>query len=319
MTAQRCLIATVMTICACGSPTAPPEPPAVVDTTEFWKTWGDGQAEVAIYRLQQPRYGELRQGRATLIYVTETFSRNLRVKADPGKHPASDLYSVIKVNHRRTFQTGVYPYSVMTSAFVHVDPQGGRPPGAPTKISFTAQEWCGQVFHQLLFDADGIRESSFSYFDGEADRTRSLPYPADGLTADTLWIQVRGLLGDDLRPGQTRRRPYLPALAEARLGHRDLAWSTAEITRSATVETVTVPAGSFQVERLTVVSPDRPKLKFDVERAAPRRIVRWEGEDGERGELIGSDRMRYWELNRAGDEMHLKRLGIEPPPNVLNR
>ena len=50
------------------------------------------------YRLVQPRYGHARAGTAALIYVTEDFSDSMRVKADPGKHPASDVYPVLKLN-----------------------------------------------------------------------------------------------------------------------------------------------------------------------------------------------------------------------------
>ncbi len=56
----------------------------------FWKYWGDGQAEVAGYALQFSRYGAVRAGTAVTVFVTETFSNSLRVKADPGRHPAAD-------------------------------------------------------------------------------------------------------------------------------------------------------------------------------------------------------------------------------------
>src|SRR5207249_3206702 len=88
---------------------------------DFWSTWGDGKAELDGYALTQPRYGELRAGTAVLIFVTEDFSDSARVKADPGKHPASDVYPVLKLNFVRDFQTGIYDYNVMTSTFARVD------------------------------------------------------------------------------------------------------------------------------------------------------------------------------------------------------
>src|SRR5688572_25287753 len=87
----------------------------------FWSAWGDGKAELDGYRLVQPRYGTVRKGHAVLIFVTEDFSDSLRVKADPGKHPASDVYPVLKLNAVRRFQTGIYDYSVLTSTFVRAD------------------------------------------------------------------------------------------------------------------------------------------------------------------------------------------------------
>src|SRR5260221_12341644 len=87
--------------------TSPVAKPLVVDG-EFWKTWGDGQAELAGYDLAYPRYGQLRNGVAVTIFVSETFSNQLRVKADEGKHPVSDQYPVMKLNLIQDFQTGIY-------------------------------------------------------------------------------------------------------------------------------------------------------------------------------------------------------------------
>ena len=44
----------------------------------FWKTWGDGLAEVTTYDLRSPR-----PGTATSIFVSENFANSLRVKNDP--------------------------------------------------------------------------------------------------------------------------------------------------------------------------------------------------------------------------------------------
>ena len=112
---------------------------------DFWKHWGDGLAELNGYRLVQPRYGAARTGTAVLVFVTEDFSDSLRVKADPGRHPRSDVYPVMKLNAIREFQTGIYDYDVMTSVFLRVSP------GWPlAKLSFSSQEWCGHVWHQLI-------------------------------------------------------------------------------------------------------------------------------------------------------------------------
>jgi hypothetical protein len=58
---------------------------------DFWAHWGDGKAELNGYRLAQTRYGLPRTGSAVLIFVTEEFSDALRVKAEPGRHPACDV------------------------------------------------------------------------------------------------------------------------------------------------------------------------------------------------------------------------------------
>src|SRR5260221_4765220 len=112
---------------------------------DFWAHWGDGKAELNGYRLTQPRYGSPRAGTAVLIFVTEDFSDSLRVKADPGKHPASDVYPVMKLNAVRDFQTGIYDYNILTSTFLRV--AAGWP---VAKVSFSSQEWCGDVYHQIV-------------------------------------------------------------------------------------------------------------------------------------------------------------------------
>ena len=148
----------------CGGQAGAADPPRFGGT--FWKHWGDGQAELAGYDLTYPRYGELRRGTAVAIFVTETFSNELRVKADPGKHSRSDQFPVMKLNLIHDFPTGLYDYNMMTSAFVALKPVNGRPAGWPTKVSFSSQEWCGHVYQQLLFDKNKVRHQVHSYFDG---------------------------------------------------------------------------------------------------------------------------------------------------------
>src|SRR3954471_15567229 len=133
---------------------------------DFWKHWGDGKAELDGYALVQPRYGQPRDGTAVLIFVTEDFSDSARVKADPGKHPPSDVYPVLKLNAVRDFQTGIYDYNLLTSVFARVE--GGFP---VVKASFSAQEWCGHVYQQWLARGGRLAGVSHSYFDGEADQT----------------------------------------------------------------------------------------------------------------------------------------------------
>lgn len=291
----------VCSVLACaGESSSPP----------FWDTWGDNKAEVNVYQLTQPRYGQLREGRAVLIYVAQPFLRSTRVKPEGDQHPDSDIFYVLKLNHLRTFETGVYPYRLMTSSFVHVDPEGQRPRGAPTKIVFSSQEWCGATFHELLFDQDAIRSESFSYFDGEADQKQVLKYPKAPLVGDTIFVAVRGLLGELAPRGGTANFPYLPTLTEVRLQHEPLAWSEATVTRAEAPQRVTVPAGELLVDAYTITSPGRAELTIHVEAEHPHRIIRWETSDGERGELLGSERMQYWKLNDNGDESALSGLGL---------
>lgn len=164
------------------------QPPEVDDA--FWKHWGDGKAELAGYALSFSRYGQSRQGVAVTIFVTETLSRSLRVKADPGKHAADDVLPVMKLNLVRDFQTGVYDYNMMTSSFVTLAPSEGLPKGSPSKVSMSSQEWCGHVFHQLLFDRNTVAEQMHSYFDGEGDKAQTLSFPEGGRAGWRLALAV---------------------------------------------------------------------------------------------------------------------------------
>jgi hypothetical protein len=275
---------------------------------DFWKHWGDGRAELDGYRLTQPRYGAARVGTAVYVFVTEDFSAALRVKADPGKHPAADVHPVMKLNAVRKFQTGIYHYDVMTSTFLRVAP------GWPLdKISFSSQEWCGHVWHQLAPRAGRLAGLFHSYFDGEADGSDDLELPASGIAEDALPVLVRGWNGELLKPGESRSVPLLPSLLHARLLHRPLAWAKATLSRSARTTTLKTPAGTFAVSVYEVRVDDGRTLTFAVEAAAPFRLVRQTGADGEELVLQGSTRLAYWRLNKPGDEVNLKALGLRVP------
>ena len=280
----------------------------------FWKQWGDGQAELSGYDLTFPRYGQPRHGVAVTIFVTETFSNALRVKADPGKHPPSDQFPVMKLNLVEDFQTGIYDYNLMTSTFVALAPVNGRPAGAPAKISFSSQEWCGNAYQQLLFDNSGIRAASHSYFDGEADQQKVLAYPADGISEDELLLWARGQAGPRLEPGEHRTVPMLTSLESSRLLHQPLGWKQAELSRSARPQKISVPAGKFTVNAFTASVSGGVARTIYVEAAAPHRVIRWEASNGERAELLGSARLKYWEMNHEGFETALKKLGLSPRP-----
>jgi hypothetical protein len=272
---------------------------------DFWSHWGDGKAELNGYALKQPRYGALRSGTSILIFVTEDFSDSLRVKVEAGEHPASDVYPVLKLNAVRAFPTGIYDYNVMTSAFLRIAP------GWPVaKVSFSSQEWCGQVWHQIV-PRDGKLAGLFhSYFDGEADGADTLAYPRDGILEDALPVVLRGWNGVYLKPGESRAVPFLPSLLWSRLNHRRLAWTTATVARAAGGRTVTVPAGRFDVTAYAVETADGRKLGFEIESASPHRLIRQTGPDGEELTLKGSTRLPYWQLNAPGGEQHLKKLGL---------
>ena len=297
---------------ATGSAIAPSQPPLL--DAAFWKHWGDGQAELSGYDLTFPRYGQLRRGVAVTIFVTEPFSSSARVKADPGKHPAADEFPAMKLNLIEDYQTGIYDYNDMTSTFVALAPVNGRPAGSPVKISFSSQEWCGHTYRQLLFDANNIRSVSHSYFDGEGDRQGPMAYPVDGISEDQLLLWARGQAGPRLAPGEKREVQLLMSLQAARQQHVPLEWRRAQLSRSASQHQLSVAAGRFAVEVWSASVPGAITRSIYIEAAQPRRIVRWESSNGERADLLGSGRMKYWEMNREGYESALQKLGLSRRP-----
>lgn len=272
---------------------------------EFWTFWGDGKAELSGYALTQPRYGALREGRAVLIFVTEDFSDSLRVKADPGKHPASDVFPVLKLNFVRKFQTGIYDYSVLTSTFARTESQF-----AVAKVSFSSQEWCGHVYQQWLARGDRLLGEAHSYFDGEADRTLELASPAGGVQEDAVPILIRGLRGDWLKPGESRTVPYLPSAVRARFSHKAQSWGEATFKRAAQSQPTDSALGRVRAFTVTVEEKGGDTVTWTLEDAPPHRILAWRSTSGEAGRLLGSARLPYWQLNQPGGEASLKLLGL---------
>lgn len=301
----RALPVCTAAVLALASPAA-----AAPDRSAFWS---DGKAELSGYRMERERYGEKRTGQLVLIYVKEPFSDRARVKADPGNHPASDVFDVLKLNYVNDFQTGIYDYDLMTSVFSTFAPRKDQRAGAPVKVVFAAQEWCGAMFEELLLDPGKIQQRRFSYFDGEGDQDRTLDFPADGILADELPILVRSFPQPYLQPGESKKIKLLPQLEHTRLVHSELAWQDATIERSKGASSIEVPAGKFDVDTWTVSSQGGGKWSFEVERSHPHRLIRWRGPSGFVAELTGSERLPYWELNENGHEKLLPKLGLPVP------
>jgi hypothetical protein len=301
-----CLVAFVLLTSACGGSKqlAAPEGPRSVPAEGFWQHWGDGNAELSGYQLSQPRYGEMRTGEAILITVTEEFTRAGRVKTNGGHF---DEFGVLKLNEVRHWQTGIYDYNVMTSTFLPLD--GSLRRGLPTKVSFSSQEWCGHIWEQLRIDDSAAGRTQHSYFDGEADHYESLPIPEGGYFADSMPLVTRGLVGDILQPGESTEVPWMRSTLNRRLLHEPTLWGRATLSRGKTPQKITVPAGDFEVEKWTA-KDTKTETSWFIETDAPRRLIAWEVSDGERGELTGSLRAKYWNQNAPGDEALRAKLGL---------
>ena len=298
--------------------------PLRAETGDFWASWGDGKAELSGYRLTMPRYGQPREGSLVLIYVTEDFSDSRRVKADPGRHPASEVYPVLKLNSIRKFQTGIYDYSVMTSVFARLDFAATERPFPLRKLSLSSQEWCGHVYHQLLPQAATPAQpaqwlsTSHSYFDGEADEQRALPVPPGVVVAeDELPLLLRSYAQrrELLAPGESRTVAFLPSLVRTRLLHQPLAFTEASIARARPPLGYKTPTGEVQVIAYTVAIRNGDRAVFQFAAAPPHRLVHYRWDSGEEATLLGSTRLPYWQLHDNGQEDLVKQLGLGLPRN----
>lgn len=175
-------------------------------TKEFKTYWYAGNAEITSYKLEQARYGELREGKAVKIFVTEPFLKDKQVKAD-GSNP--DNIPVLKLNATKNYLTGIYPYSIMTSSFYPVYDNTHA-----IKLAFSSQEWCGQVYAQLN-NREQFQIKSHSYFETEADEEISLE---KDYLEDEIWNKIR-IDPSALPVGEIT---MIPSLEFIRLTHKEL-------------------------------------------------------------------------------------------------
>ena len=180
--------------------------PKKVLSQNFKDYWYAGNAEITTYELEEARYGEMRQGKSVLIYVTEPFLAKEQVKADEHHN---DNIPVLKLNSTKNFITGIYPYSIMSSCFYPVwDSQHA------VKVVTSIQEWCGQQYIQLNNRTD-FEVVSHSYFEGEADQSLRLPKE---ILEDELWTKIR-IDPNNLPKGNLR---CIPSMEYIKLNHKEL-------------------------------------------------------------------------------------------------
>jgi hypothetical protein len=200
-----------------------------VDVPQFASYWYQGKAEINVFDLQQSRYGEVRAGKAVLIFVTEDFSKSKQVKLDAPSERPSDAQKVLKLNMTREFVTGIYPYNTMLSVFTPVEVEARSP-----KLTASVTEWCGQSFTQLNFKSGKYTAKQFSYFESEGDAEIKI----DALPEEELFTLIR--LNPNLLPMGTvalipslifQRFSHIPLRAEqALISKKELGNNQSEVT-----------------------------------------------------------------------------------------
>lgn len=265
---------------------------------QAWKDyWYNGTAELNRYALEQARYGEIRQGDAVLIFVTEDFLQDRQVKYEGG--PKDQVTSVMKLNATKKFWTGVYPYSLMTSVFTPI-----AQASPSLKVSTTAQEWCGHSFSQLNLRGSQYEGLLRSYFMREGDQEFKLP---STLLEDEIWNQIR--LNPEALPTGTIE--MIPGMQFLRLRHRAIGIETVEASLTPSDD------GNLMKYRLDYQGFNRV-LEISFEKKSPHKIIGWEETSGSdrdgslttRATLTNSLRSPYWGKNSLADSILRQELGL---------
>ncbi len=283
----------VFIITSCGKKTANPP------TEQFTQLWYSGKAEISHYSLEQARYGEMRNGEATLIFVTEDFSTDKLVKLDEPEKENKKV-RVLKMNMTKKFITGSYPYSMMLSAFTPISKEGNE---KTLIVTSSVQEWCGQAFSALKLNGTNYHWQLHSYFEKEGEQEEKL----DGtISEDEIWNRIR-INPANLPQGKVE---MLPGLFWQRLSHTKMKKeeATASVSKADTFF-IKDPA----VQLYTIYYPVAQRtLQIYFDANFPHRILGWEetypdgfGKDKKmlttKAILKNSIWLDYWKHNTLAD------------------
>lgn len=270
----------------------------VSNASEFADYWYAGKAEVAVYDLDQSRYGESRPGTVSLIFVTEPFSKKKHVKLDNPAAAGKDKATVLKLNITKKYNTGIYPYAVMTSAFADV--QSGR----VYKASNSMQEWCGHVYSQLNDNGKGgYKFTGHSYFESEGEQS---------LTLDNTTLQEEIMLA--IRLGKltpaTTKMTLVPSQETVRNLHLDPQGLPATLKWE--------EEGENQILTVDYDHPADLETKIIFQKAFPHVIQSWSESFtryGQRGTTTATLKalklLPYWSMNSTKYDGVRKELGLE--------
>ena len=245
----------------------------------FANYWYGGEGELNTYDLEQLRYGEMRKGEAVMVFVTEPFDKEKQVKMDSPDREAGKKVSVMKLNHIRRFNTGIYDYSMMQSVFTPIDLNKRA---STLKTTTTSQDWCGHTFHQLNKDGNRYKVAGFSYFESEGDKVTKIQ---GDLLEDELWTQIR------INPEHLEEGNYhvIPATFYSRLAHDPMKAKQARIRRE--------ERGASSQLILEYLHLDRT-LTIEYTSSFPYEIVAWtelqNGQVMSKGKLKASVKSAYW-------------------------
>ncbi|RMG68084.1 MAG: hypothetical protein D6715_03220 [Calditrichaeota bacterium] len=253
--------------------------------------WFDGKAEVNFYQTTLVKYGIPRQADPTVhILVAEKHRPDVLVKANEWRQ--HHLVDMLKFNQVVSVQTGIYAYRQMMSVFFQM--VNSR----TAKMTFTSHEWCGNAFKSLV-NFRGRRKYYFdTYWDGQGHGEYPADFPEDVVLYDALPVQLRMLV---FRPGEQVTLALLPGQFSSKASKPKVVMAQAEVGKRKTIQ---VPAGSFSAYPVRVALPEGEDL-FWFEAEFPHRMLEWKTHTGNHFQLLKSEKLAYWKLNKPGDEAYL--------------
>lgn len=258
---------------------------------QFSDYWYAGEAEISSYELVQDRYGELHKGNAVLVFVTEPFSKSANAKAD---RPTDKDVPVLKLNYTKKFNTGIYPYSMMTSTFLPVE-NGTH----SLKVSSSSQEWCGHTYMDLQNKSKFIVNID-SYFEGESASNLKLEKQ---LLEDDIMSLIR------VNPANlpTGKEQMIPSFFYLRTLHKplqayDVELDLKDVPNNQANYVISYPSLGREVS-----------IHFEAE--FPHRILSWAESDTNSGltssaTLVKSIKSDYWNRHFNKDLPMRRELGL---------
>ncbi len=277
----------------------------------FSDYWYQGQAELNRFKLKQARYGQIHQGEAILVFVTEDFLTEEQVKKE--KNTDQPATTVLKLNSIHRFVTGIYDYSIMRSVFT---PVRGQEYPHTLKLTQSSQDWCGQSYFQLNYRDTAYEVRGHSYFQDIRDQHYQV---GTFYLEDAIWTRIR--LNPQSLPEDTVK--MIPTTKYIRLRHKEMKPYKVRITKKSYSGT-TYPGDDLQIYQIVYPELERT-LKIFYEASFPHRIAGWEetytSGFGQQTKKLTTQAIRtqtlkssYWRQNAVKDTSVRKKLA----PSLIN-
>ena len=244
--------------------------------------WDDGLAEVSVYDAKRMIYGKPRPHTLRVILVKEEFDVRALVKSDP-PYEGKETTTVLKLNLVSSVPTDNYPYNFLASIFMDRFDVTRL-----VKATMSSQEWCGNTFKEVIPQGGSWQLHYHSYFDGEADGSRTVEAGAGFLLEEQILVAARAAA---LAAGESASFKVAESLLTNRasgLVFRDAALSGGH------VELVETPLGSFEARRLDLTIEGGGSARYWVGQDPERILVKVENSGGFEMVLRERSRRDYW-------------------------